>query len=48
MDDIIDEEIEFLCMLIVEHGDILGEGLVVLIDEQINKLKKEKEKKGEK
>lgn len=40
-ENIIEDEIEFLSMLIVQYGDILGEALCVLIDHQINKLKKE-------
>lgn len=40
--ELIDGQIEFLSMLIVQHGDILGEALCVLIDHQINKLKQDK------
>ena len=39
VDKIINEQIEFLSMLIVQFGDILGDPLIVLIDEQIKKLK---------
>lgn len=37
--NIISSQIEFLSMLIVQYGDILGEGLVVQIDNQIRELK---------
>lgn len=39
LSNIIVSQIEFLSMLIVQYGDILGEGLVVQIDEQIRELK---------
>lgn len=39
LSNIIVSQIEFLSMLIVQYGDILGEGLVVQIDHQIRELK---------
>lgn len=39
LSNIIVSQIEFLSMLIVQYGDILGEGLVVQIDNQIRELK---------
>lgn len=33
------EQREFLAMLMVQHGDALGEGLMVLVDREYQKIK---------